>query len=671
MEFLPFDNPKLMKLVPTEKVLRGAREGSLSCLMELNDRLVLKDAVYREHHAGILDITFQNLDKASRAERPGFYHRVAFITLSSLVAITRWCKQEPVSSPIRVTTALKLFDSCKGYIYLSLWMFTCPLDPGIVPEQEGVHIGAHTVVCALFSMLLEVFPRILPELVKDPNMQAVALLLWIGSKNGKPLMYSGSRRHPDPNVDQTEIAMGIFHQVAMEDMASMVEAIMEERVCPLATFVQATVRRMKFLTRLGSIKRLAYLRHPTIEISNARITVVVTDRLMSANAILYSLFMAHEAPRTYIRILSTLADTALHLKLPSFNNTFEFQLGRIIELTQLASYVVDWPTRTSSSVLNNIKSIMKGGAIKLLGHCYPFLRHDNAQGLDACDKIFKTLRTYALYPQILPLFLREMEWGEIAEGDDEPNPRQALVVDTCNTLEAMLGPFLLSDARQWLCDNLQHKAGSAYPPSRVCSGCQSVAYCSRDCQEMDWNALHRAECPHLARVHLEREASRAGYSFATRSFHANALRLQFDFYETEMMGPNSTTTEVATSGLLTRVHLLALAKGDNDTAAQSTPISDYHDETSYLIPGYLKSRFEAFISTFKQMNEGILDHDSTALEELSDLGSARLTETRICLGDVDVNLILLLRKSRDIKCVYDPVEGRSKVDIMGSLAYLW
>ncbi|KAJ3541290.1 hypothetical protein NMY22_g3943 [Coprinellus aureogranulatus] len=44
-----------------------------------------------------------------------------------------------------------------------------------------------------------------------------------------------------------------------------------------------------------------------------------------------------------------------------------------------------------------------------------------------------------------------------------------------------------------ICSNLKH-VNQNESKSQICSGCQSVAYCSQTCQREDWTALHREEC---------------------------------------------------------------------------------------------------------------------------------------------------------------------------------
>ncbi|RXW22846.1 hypothetical protein EST38_g3012 [Candolleomyces aberdarensis] len=72
-----------------------------------------------------------------------------------------------------------------------------------------------------------------------------------------------------------------------------------------------------------------------------------------------------------------------------------------------------------------------------------------------------------------------------------------------------------------LCDNLKcNKRGNnrQYNPSKRCSGCHAVVYCSNSCQKKDWNALHREECKHAEVDYKRVDQDRKGYSLKLRYF---------------------------------------------------------------------------------------------------------------------------------------------------------
>ncbi|TFK24634.1 hypothetical protein FA15DRAFT_408948 [Coprinopsis marcescibilis] len=74
-----------------------------------------------------------------------------------------------------------------------------------------------------------------------------------------------------------------------------------------------------------------------------------------------------------------------------------------------------------------------------------------------------------------------------------------------------------------LCDNLEHREympnqirTRPQTPSRYCSGCHSVLYCSRTCQKVDWKARHRDECTRARRKWRENAADRIVFRPLTR-----------------------------------------------------------------------------------------------------------------------------------------------------------
>ncbi|KAF5328974.1 hypothetical protein D9611_013483 [Ephemerocybe angulata] len=82
------------------------------------------------------------------------------------------------------------------------------------------------------------------------------------------------------------------------------------------------------------------------------------------------------------------------------------------------------------------------------------------------------------------------------------------------------------------CDNLDHlelhrrngvTSGNDTKPRRVCSGCKTVFYCSKECQRDDWNALHRLECSSASALLRARRKKRQWFPWGSKENLGAAL----------------------------------------------------------------------------------------------------------------------------------------------------
>ncbi|KAH6869600.1 hypothetical protein BKA70DRAFT_1578683 [Coprinopsis sp. MPI-PUGE-AT-0042] len=71
------------------------------------------------------------------------------------------------------------------------------------------------------------------------------------------------------------------------------------------------------------------------------------------------------------------------------------------------------------------------------------------------------------------------------------------------------------------CDNDAHDFNGTEHvllPPKICTGCHSIAYCSKRCQEQDWRARHRGECGAMGVAYNERKRRGVSYSLTTLTF---------------------------------------------------------------------------------------------------------------------------------------------------------
>ncbi|TEB27132.1 hypothetical protein FA13DRAFT_1776560 [Coprinellus micaceus] len=80
-----------------------------------------------------------------------------------------------------------------------------------------------------------------------------------------------------------------------------------------------------------------------------------------------------------------------------------------------------------------------------------------------------------------------------------------------------------------VCDNPSCDGTAATPKAQLkqCGGCSSVIYCSVRCQEVDWQNWHQKECPHAARVYIDRQHKGMTYDSRTRGSHAALLEVAY------------------------------------------------------------------------------------------------------------------------------------------------
>lgn len=144
-------------------------------------------------------------------------------------------------------------------------------------------------------------------------------------------------------------------------------------------------------------------------------------------------------------------------------------------------------------------------------------------------------------------------------------------------------------------------------PSRQCSRCSSVVYCSIKCQTEDWNKLHRVEChsadvEHRSERYLQalsfgyransmtgRRVARGWYSHTSRAFHALLVSAS---YEDDPSEPDDMMVlDYATTG---------------EARVDSRSIAGWWDGKEFDSchpPDYLRPRFESLMEKYTSLKE--------------------------------------------------------------------
>ncbi|RXW16360.1 hypothetical protein EST38_g9490 [Candolleomyces aberdarensis] len=141
-----------------------------------------------------------------------------------------------------------------------------------------------------------------------------------------------------------------------------------------------------------------------------------------------------------------------------------------------------------------------------------------------------------------------------------------------------------------LCDNLtcSHSVDSSSSfKSKACSGCSSVAYCSRQCQKEDWAKRHRLECQYSRIEHALRRLDETLYRLPSRGFHValiesifNENKLEIEKLRGQDPKPNVTVIDFTRDG------------------GRNFPTEDleiWYSEAIGLTPQYLEPRFSSLV----------------------------------------------------------------------------
>ncbi|EAU93520.2 hypothetical protein CC1G_02750 [Coprinopsis cinerea okayama7 len=79
-----------------------------------------------------------------------------------------------------------------------------------------------------------------------------------------------------------------------------------------------------------------------------------------------------------------------------------------------------------------------------------------------------------------------------------------------------------------ICDNLNHTTPTRrFSISKTCADCQTVVYCSPECQRQDWKSRHRTECKIMRHSRAVLRTRNLSYTAQTRAFQLQTLLSAF------------------------------------------------------------------------------------------------------------------------------------------------
>ncbi|KAF5341213.1 hypothetical protein D9611_006103 [Ephemerocybe angulata] len=164
-----------------------------------------------------------------------------------------------------------------------------------------------------------------------------------------------------------------------------------------------------------------------------------------------------------------------------------------------------------------------------------------------------------------------------------------------------------------ICDNMSCDIERRIKPSRRCSQCLSVSYCTEQCQSEDWNRFHRKECRHAKHNNDQRRVDHTRYRFTARQLQASWVEMTcnvgFTQLEEERMKqealPDHAHHEVVSVIDYTAIlfspglNILPISLRHNPRWWIRTKSASFEEEASYLSP-----RMTALVDAYRSGNLG-------------------------------------------------------------------
>ncbi|TEB27585.1 hypothetical protein FA13DRAFT_875205 [Coprinellus micaceus] len=177
----------------------------------------------------------------------------------------------------------------------------------------------------------------------------------------------------------------------------------------------------------------------------------------------------------------------------------DMEKGRADGMLEMLELRLDWVLYTPVDTIDNLKLVIDDGFLRLLADGVRFAHERGSR----FTYVTKYLIGYATYPSVLTALLPGLNSQILSK---------AVLLRTGGQAQAYLSGLIIGleplrknipdECQIGLYYNLTHstlsqRTGSQTPSEKVCSGCHTVAYCSRKCQVDDWKAIHRRECSEM------------------------------------------------------------------------------------------------------------------------------------------------------------------------------
>ncbi|KAF5332494.1 hypothetical protein D9611_005477 [Ephemerocybe angulata] len=191
----------------------------------------------------------------------------------------------------------------------------------------------------------------------------------------------------------------------------------------------------------------------------------------------------------------------------------------------------------------NFGEMIDGGFVEYIGRLLDLIPkrvdHD-PDVLDRVERVVQALGAQTIHPHVTSRLQDvAVTVKGLARRSWNPRLKNACVglYEKFREMDRIYGSLVRDGVH--LCDNqkcghqLRPQSSSPGSGSKKCSGCSTMIYCSVECQEDDWENMHKSECRSLRVEYFCRKARRHRYSPATRSYHVAYLECIFNRYKEE------------------------------------------------------------------------------------------------------------------------------------------
>ncbi|KAH6903676.1 hypothetical protein BKA70DRAFT_593031 [Coprinopsis sp. MPI-PUGE-AT-0042] len=262
----------------------------------------------------------------------------------------------------------------------------------------------------------------------------------------------------------------------------------------------------------------------------------------------------------FTRLLRTVSDQSLSLPYSPGRLTIKRFVGTghtvalpLACLNFVVTVLLKDASRLSTSLFSHYTEFIKGGILHIAANCSHFLTTTShpqlrllRQDLEVryyaplCADIATLVTSHSVYPPVLRALCHSLHHHPLTEiqlvGLDEAMRSYGVIVQRepdgntpmAEVREGILASYdiykyLRSDPLPDICDYEGHvEIARTYRKGRVCSGCQFAFYCSRRCQEQDWE-LHRHECRQSRRQRQESKSRHDWIRPSWRKYHVSRL----------------------------------------------------------------------------------------------------------------------------------------------------
>ncbi|KAJ3520513.1 hypothetical protein NMY22_g12721 [Coprinellus aureogranulatus] len=291
---------------------------------------------------------------------------------------------------------------------------------------------------------------------------------------------------------------------------------------------------------------------------------------------------------------------------------------QLMELLSRLATIAFWD---DPRTMRNLRDLLKGDFLEMAARTIVngFANDPNSDGVESAMVALKIIQKYTVYPPLCKVLFESRH--------RDPGPHMAgmyripHVRDVWNafwpTLTDRMGLWLqLSDTNYAnICDNITCKGAGRERTrtSKQCSLCSSRVYCSTECQKVDWETYHRAECLCARAFRMELKEGEGWYSHRSRAFHAKYMERRYQEYGKKIAGNSGGKA----GWNLPCDHLLVFECGAEEERTRiidlkSVPISAYMNGGRMDFPQtYLESRL---FSLLERCANGSMPSDMRLVE---------------------------------------------------------